>query len=224
MAWFSPDILDFFAELELNNDRSWFEANKKRYESSVKRPMENFAGGVIERMQAIDPAINMTPKDAVFRIYRDVRFSKDKSPYKTNAGLYVSSSGRDHHGRPGIYFHVDARQMGIASGFYQPQPAHVKAIRLLIASQPDEFNRLVTDSLFQSRFGTIAGEKGKILPAELKAAAEAQPLIFNKQFYYWAEFDGMEVQRDDLLDLIIDHYHAAMPMNNFLLQAQVDQS
>ena len=220
MAWFEADILDFFAELELNNDRSWFEQNKKRYETSVKRPMEKLADAVISQMKVLDPAIQMAPKDALFRIYRDVRFSKDKRPYKTNAGLYVSSSGRDHHGRPGIYFHVDARQMGIASGFYQPEPSHVKALRTLIASQQEEFASLLNGIAFQTAFGAIAGEKGKILPAVLKQAAEKQPLIYNKQFYYWAEFDGMEVLREDLLDVIIDHYRAAMPMNDFLLQAQ----
>ena len=221
MAWFEADILDFFAELEFNNHKEWFEANKKRYENSVKKPMEAFAAEMIGRMQVIEPEISMTPREAVFRIYRDVRFSKDKTPYKTNAGLYVSPSGRNHLGKPGIYFHVDARKMGIASGYYGPDPQQVRAFRSFICANLEEFSQLLENVEFKRLFGTIAGEKGKILPQEFKAAAEIQPLIFNKQFYYWAEFDATDVFRDDLPELILEHYLAAKPMNAFLTRALV---
>lgn len=219
MAWFDLDILDFFAELEVNNERAWFEKNKKRYESSVRKPMETLAGELIGQLQVVDPTIDMIPKDAVFRIYRDIRFSKDKTPYKTNAGLYISASGKSHSGRPGIYFHVDARSMGIASGYYNPEPAQVRAIRTHIGANLGQFADLLEEVEFKSLFGTIAGEKGKVLPAELRAAAADQPILFNKQFYYWHEFDGSEILRDDLPDLVFRHYLAAQPMNSFLTQA-----
>ena len=216
MAWFEPDILDFFIDLEFNNNREWFELNKKRYEATVKKPMEAFAAEMIGRMQQIEPLISMTPKDAVFRIYRDIRFSKDKTPYKTNAGMYISPSGRNHFGSPGVYFHVDARTMGIASGYYAPDPAQVRAIRAHIVANLEEFAQLLAEPEFRQLFGTFAGEKSKVLPTEFRSAAEMQPLLFNKQFYYWAQFDGTEVSRDDLPDLIIQHYLTAKPMNAFL--------
>ncbi len=92
MAWFKAEVRDFFLELELNNNREWFEKNKKRFETKVRAPMEAFAAEMIGRMQQIDPQISVTPKDAIFRIYRDIRFSKDKSPYKTNLGLPPSGA------------------------------------------------------------------------------------------------------------------------------------
>jgi uncharacterized protein (TIGR02453 family) len=216
MAWFELEMLDFFADLEFNNNREWFEQNKKRYEAKVKKPMEAFAAEMIGRMQQIEPQVSMAPKDAIFRIYRDIRFSKDKTPYNTNAGLYISPSGKNHHGSPGVYFHVDARSMGIASGYYTPEPAQVRAIRTHIAANLDEFAELLAEPEFHSLFGTFAGEQNKVLPAEFRSVAEIQPLIFKKQFYYWAQFDATEVARDDLADLIIRHYLAAKPMNAFL--------
>lgn len=219
MAWFDPDISQFFAELELDNSREWFAKNKARYEKSVKKPMEAFAGELIERMHAIDPAIQMQPKDAVFRIYRDVRFSKDKSPYKTNAGLSVSAGGKREHSRPGIYFHVDARSMGMASGLYSLEPNQIQALRSYLAANPDEFEACLADPEFVRVFGTIRGEKNKILPAEFKEAGERQPLIYNKQFYYWAEYPGEDITREDLADFVMSHFHAAQPMNEFLWPA-----
>jgi len=219
MAWFEPDIFDFFAELEFNNNRDWFNQSKKRYEKSVKEPMERFAEEMIGRMKEFDPEIAMTPKDAVFRIYKDTRFSKDKTPYKTNAGMSVTSGGKRHFGNPGIYFHIDARMMGMASGYYSLEPVQITAIRNYIATHLDEFAKLLEEPKFKEIFGTVAGEKNKVLPADLKEAAAAQPLIYNKQFYYWSERDADEALKDDLPDLLIDSYKAAIPMNAFLTAA-----
>jgi uncharacterized protein (TIGR02453 family) len=103
MPWFTADAVAFFKELEENNNKEWFEKNKKRYEASVKKPMLEFAAEMIERMRAIDPEITMLPKNSVFRIHRDTRFSKDKSPYKTNAGLVVTRGEKHNPGIPGLY-------------------------------------------------------------------------------------------------------------------------
>jgi len=219
MAWFTQDALDFFAELEMNNERPWFEKNKKRYETSVKQPMEAFAAEMIARMQAIDPSITMLPKEAVFRIYRDTRFSKDKTPYKTNAGLAISSGGKGDHSKSGVYFHLDARSMGVASGCYRPEPTEIPAIRTHIASHLAEFAKLLDDPRFKSTYGTVAGEKNKLLPAEFREAAVKQPLLFNKQFYFWAEHDGTEALREDIPDFVMEHVSAAEPMNAFLARA-----
>jgi uncharacterized protein (TIGR02453 family) len=219
MAWFTKDVQDFFAELELNNDREWFAANKKRYEASVKEPMLAFAAEMITRMQEVDPGIAILPKDAVFRIYRDVRFSKEKAPYKTNASMMVSRGGRGDHATPGLYFHLDAEKMAIATGLYMLEPARIHAVRSHIAANLEEFASLLADPEFKNRFGTIAGEKNKILPPEFRQAAAQQPLIFNKQFFYWAEHASREALRDDLPDFVMAHIRAAQPMNRFLGQA-----
>src|SRR6185312_15337879 len=120
---------------------------------------EAFAAEMIGRMQQIDPRISMLPKDAVFRIYRDIRFSKDKTPYKTNAGMAISHGGKGDHTTPGIYFHMDARTLGVATGLYMLEPSQLQAVRSLLASEPAEFQKLLQDPKFKDRFGTIVGEK-----------------------------------------------------------------
>lgn len=217
MPWFTDDAVAFFKELEDNNNKEWFEKNKKRYESAIKKPMLEFAAEMIERMRALDPEITMLPKNAVFRIHRDTRFSKDKSPYKTNAGLVVTRGEKHNPGVPGLYFHIDANMMGVASGLYFVEPAQLKSVREHIASNNEEFEKLLNDKEFRKHFPEgIVGEKNKILPPELKEAAVKQPLIFNKQFYYWAELDPKQITRDDLPDFVMFHIKAAWPMNQFL--------
>lgn len=219
MPWFTSDVMTFFAELRDNNDKAWFEANKKRYEASVKRPMEEFAAEMIGRMQALDPTIDTTPRQAVFRIYRDTRFSKDKTPYKTNAGLAISRGGKRDPSTPGLYFHVDADEVAVASGVYAPDPTQVLALRRAIAANLDGFARLIADEGFVAHFGEVRGEKNKVLPPEFKELAKVQPLIANKQFYYWSSLDSSALLRDDLPDLVMEYLAAAEPLNDFWRRA-----
>lgn len=216
MSWFTPDAIAFFAELEQNNEKAWFEANRKRYEKSVKAPLLEFAAEMIERMREIDPEITMLPRNAVFRIHRDTRFSKDKAPYKTNAGLVVTRGEKHNPGVPGLYFHFDSTQMAIASGLYFIEPAQLKLIREHIAKNLDEFDALLSDKSWREHFGEMVGEKNKKLPPELNEAAQRQPLLFNKQFFYWAQHPTSEITREDLPDFVMSHIRAAQPMNQFL--------
>lgn len=219
MQWFQQDIVSFFEELAQNNRRDWFQANKKRYESSVKEPMEAFAAEIIERMQKHDPKIQMLPKDAMFRIYRDTRFSKDKTPYKTNAGIAISRGGKTGRAHPGLYFHVDSNSVGVASGCYFLEPDALLAIRHHIAANLDTFARLTGDANFSKLFGEVMGERNKVLPRELREAAGKQPLLFNKQFYYWAEYGVETLFRKDLPDFVMHHVEIATPLNSFFVEA-----
>ena len=216
MAWFTQDSIDFFRDLELNNDRMWFEKNKKRYEAIVKQPMEAFAEVMVERMREILPDIHMTGKQSVFRIHRDVRFSNDKRPYKTNAGLHINGTGRGDLQSPGLYFHIDPRCTGIGSGLYTVESPALRHLRQYLAANPDEFEKQLADKDFKKYFGDIKGEANKILPPELKGAAARQPLLYNKQFYYWSEHEAEEALRDDLPDFIMEHMRACRKMNEFL--------
>ncbi|MBC8066115.1 MAG: DUF2461 domain-containing protein [Chlorobia bacterium] len=218
MPWFTQDAIEFFRELELNNHKEWFEANKKRYETNVKKPMEAFADHMIGRMREILPNIETTGKKAVFRIYKDVRFSKDKTPYKTNAGMQINSGGKGDLGTPGLYFHIDPRVMGIASGCYQLEPPDLKKMREYLGANPEEFRKQLDDKEFQKFFGGIKGEVNKILPPDLKEAAAKQPLIFNKQFYYWAEHEPEQALREDLDEFLMAHMLACRKMNEFLVK------
>lgn len=216
MPWLTQDALDFLAELDLNNDRDWFHANKKRYENSLKKPMQAFAADLIERMKELDPEIDMTPSQAVFRIHRDTRFSKNKAPYKTNAGLVIAGGGKHSPGRSGVYFHVEPKRMAVASGHYFLEPDQIAAVRRHIMQNNEEFERLRMEKAFVETFGEIQGEVNKILPTEFKEAAVKQPFLFNKQFFFWAEHDPSEVTREDLPEWVMGQVRAGWPLSQFL--------
>lgn len=219
VRWFTEDTFQFLADLAENNDRTWFHANKKRYEVVCKTPMKSFAAEMIGRMQTLDPQISMTPSDAVFRIHRDTRFAKDKAPYKTNLAMLITRGEKSHHAAPGLYFNVESKGFAIASGCYMLESGPLLAIRRAIAANGEEFARLISAPEFVKHFGDVKGDRNKVLPPELKAAAVEQPLIFNKQFFYWAEHDKEMAFRDDLPDLVMAHIQAAWPLNEFFMRA-----
>src|SRR5688500_10361604 len=122
MVCFSKDALDFLQELQHNNNKKWFDAQKTRYEESVRQPMIVLASEMISRMKEIDPEISMEPHDALFQMGRDVRLSLDKSPYKTHVGLLIARKGADGYAHPGLYVQVAANGFGVASGFHALEP------------------------------------------------------------------------------------------------------
>lgn len=219
MPWFTEDTLAFFRELEQNNTKEWFEANRKRYEASVKNPLSAFAGEMTGQMLELDSTITMLPKQAVSRIHRDTRFSKDKTPYRTNAYIVVSSGGKKSFATPGLYFSLTGENVYVASGLYMLEPEQLAAVRRHLIANPQELAERLADPDFRRLFGGIKGEANKIVPAEFKEAAAKEPLILNKQFYYWSEYPGTEALRDDLPEWVMKHMRAAWPMNRFLVRA-----
>lgn len=218
MNLLTQDSIDFFRELELNNNREWFNANKKRYEASVKKPMEVLAEQLIQRMKQLDPEISMLPKDALFRIHRDTRFSKDKTPYKDHAGMLITSKGKQEFSTPGLYVHLGTRSFGVASGCYHLSTEQLKHMRSHLVANAGELQTLLSEESFRKKFGEIKGEKNKVLPPEFKEAAKELPLLFNKQFYYWAEHEAEEALREDLVDFIMEHMVVCKPLNDFLVK------
>lgn len=214
-----PDLLDFIRELELNNNREWFQANKPRYETSVKQPVEELAATMIERMKEVFPGLDVTPNDVLFRIYRDVRFSRDKSPYKTHLGMAIGPKGRHDPNSTSCYFHVGPREMFFGSGYYMVDPQQLRTLRTHIAANLDEFAARLEDREFKLRLGTVQGERNKVLPPEFRAAGERQPLLYNKQFYYGTTLEAEEALREDLPDHLMTLTRAALPMNAFLRRA-----
>lgn len=212
-------FLDFLRELELNNDRDWFKSHKKRFESEVKAPFEALVQEVINVVAKVDATVDITPKEAIFRIYRDTRFSKDKTPYKTHMGAVVGPGGRRALDSIGVYFEISGHRLGIASGLYQLERDQLLAVRRLIMSSGAELSGILNRAAFKRIFRELQGEKNKVLPKEFKEAALSQPLLFNKQLYCWAEYDPEEAKRDDLPKFVLQHYKAALPLNEFLAKA-----
>ena len=216
MEWFTSDFNQFFKDLAKNNNKEWFDANRKRYEDSVKRPFEAFVGELIKRIAKLDPLIGPEPKDAIFRINKDIRFSKDKTPYKLSANALISRGGRKEHGDPGIYFELGPEHVQIFGGSYAPEKDQLFRIRSKIAADPKGFKKLYAAKSFVSHFAEMQGERNKVLPAEFKQIAQEEPLIANKAFYYGATLPARTVTDPKLMDVIMDHYKAMRPMNAFL--------
>jgi len=219
MAWFDQDFLDFFAELKENNNKDWFDLNRKRYEKSIKNPFKEFVSEMILRINSDDSSVVIEPKNAIFRINRDVRFSNDKTPYKIFTSALINSTGKKDKANPGIYFELSEDRIAIYGGIYQVDKDTLYAIRSYIAENIDEFNSVIEEKEFKSKFGNIQGEKHKRIPKEFQEIAKNQILISNKQFYYTAELDPSQITSEQLADTIMEYYYSSKPVKEFLSKA-----
>lgn len=222
MKFFTPDFILFFQELEKNNHKDWFTSQKKRYENSVKKPFELLVAEMIKRMKVDFPALTVEPKDCIFRINRDIRFSKDKTPYKTQTSALITEGGRKARNNPGIYLEITAKYVRIYGGIYEAEKNELEDIRYYISNNLTAFKKAYSDKNFIDNFGSIRGEKSKILPPDLKEPAAKEPLIFNKQFYYFSEFKSNILLDDNLVETIYNRFKVSMPITLFLRKALND--
>ncbi len=216
MPYFTKDYIDFFKELVNNNNRDWFQANKKRYEKSVKEPFSNFVAALLNELQKDWGPIPWTAKDFVMRIYRDTRFSKDKTPYKDYMAAMLSQYGRKEMTRPGIYLHANHNGVELYTGCYVLEKENLYNVRSKIIENAKQFNALISDPKFKQTYGEVLGDKHKRLPKEFQEAAETQPLIYNKGFYYCSKLPAKDLLADDLVNKIVANYEVAKDINQFL--------
>lgn len=219
MNYFSPDFLDFFKELAANNHKDWFDENRKRYEANVKKAFEVFITDLIAAIQKQDKKIEITYKEAIFRINRDIRFSKNKEPYKLNRSAIISPNGRKDKAFPGLYLEMGPEHFRIYGGVFQPDKEQLYAIRETIVSNPKEFNKLLKDKKFAAIFGEIRGEKNKVIPKEFKEQGEQIPLVYNKQFYWFTQFEPELIESENLLDKTMEVYLANKKFMDYFAKA-----
>lgn len=216
MAHFSPEFLSFFKELAANNNKDWFDANRKRYEEWVKKPMEQFVADVIARIKQYQPEITIAPKEAIFRINRDIRFSADKTPYKTNTSALITPGGRKDMLGKGLYVELGPEHLGIYGGFYQLDTSTLLQVRTWMASNLKELHSALAEPNFEARFGTLHGEKQQRLPKELKDAGEKWPALYQKQFYFYKHLPAKEITSNNLVEQIMEYYVASLPVQEVL--------
>ena len=214
MTYFSKDYTKFFRDLEKNNNKDWFSDNKKRYLLSVREPMIAFVEDLIIAMQKYDKEMNPVAAKCLSRINRDIRFSKDKTPYNTHMFAHVTK-GNKQSPIPGIAFRFGAHDAGIMTGYYMPTKEKLLDIRTKIANDLKTFQKLKNNKKFVEKFGSIQGEALKRIPKEFQACYEKEPLVANKQFYYVANKKTSFTQSKNLLTEIIDYWLAARPLNDF---------
>lgn len=219
MAFFTDDFCGFFKDLAKNNNRDWFTANKKRYESSVKKPFEAFIAEMLNRISKEDPRVQISPKDAILRINRDIRFSKDKTPYNLHRTAFLSAGGRKDKEIPGFFLRLSPEMIGIMAGAYQPSKDNLQKIRSAITNHSSDLIKILDNKYFIEKFNSVEGEQNKRIPKEFQAAAIANPLVANKQFYLMAELSADWISKDGLADHLMTYYHTARPFNDFLQNA-----
>lgn len=219
MTYFNAPFLKFFKELSKNNTTVWFNENRKIYEKEVKKPFADLVGELIKRIQEYEPEMQIKPSDAIMRINRDTRFSKDKTPYHTHVGANISVYGKKDKSYPSFALQLSPDGIMIFGGIYMAENTALQNIRNYIASNLEDFSMTYNDKSFKEKFGNIQGEQNKRIPAEFQAVSEKEPLIANKQFYYSASEKPDIIIADELPDKLMEYYRAGRKVNDFLRQA-----
>ncbi len=212
----TSESLQFLYELSQNNNRDWFEKNKKRYETVLKKPFEAVTSAIIERLKSFEPTFAaLQAKDCIHRIHRDVRFSADKSPYKTHVSAVFTSGGKQTMQQPGYYLHLEFGNLMLGGGAYFLDKEPLHRARTAIMQDTASFRKIIENQDFVSKYGTLKGELNKVLPPEFKAAAQQEPLLFQKQFYFMAELDPELSIGAAFPDLAVAYFKAGKAVNDF---------
>lgn len=218
---FTPELFKFLLQLKRNNNREWFSANKSRYEEIVRDPMIQFVTDFAPRLKRISSQFVADSKPvggSIFRIYRDTRFSRDKSPYKTWAAMqFRHKKGKDVHA-PGFYLHLEPESVFTGVGVWHPDGSTLSKIRDAIVKKPPAWKRAIEAKSFTTKF-ELAGDSLKRAP---KGYDPEHPLIDHlrrKDFIAVAYFKPTDIVRADFLDRFSRTVTAATPFMKFLTSA-----
>jgi uncharacterized protein (TIGR02453 family) len=213
-------LLTFLKQLEKNNHKEWFDANRTTYEQLRKDWLE-FVALVLQEVSKFEPAAkDLDPKKCIFRINRDIRFSKNKAPYKTNFGLQINplKSSGDFNG---YYLHIEPGNCFISGGSYMPQPPRLAAIRQEIDYNFDAFKKIVETSTFNKHFGKLSGDTLTRPPKGYDAENPAIEYLKHKDFIATRQLSEKEVIDKDFIKTVVHTFKAMQPLVQFL-NASID--
>ena len=218
---FDERFFEFFEDLKHNNERPWFQENKERYLEVVVTPLQGFIQAMAPALDMISPHIRADPRrngGSLFRIYRDTRFSKDKTPYKTHAGVqFRHAQAKDAHA-PGFYFHVSSTELFLAAGVWHPASEPLAAIRQAIHEQPKQWIEARDHEPFNKRFH-LAGESLKRPPRGFSADHELLTDLKRKDFICVMEMAPPDLFRRDLVEMVSRSFAICTPFMAFLCKA-----
>jgi uncharacterized protein (TIGR02453 family) len=217
---FEPDAIQFLVDLALNNERDWFQPRKAEYERLLKEPMESLVVALNDRFHARAIPLEADPRKAVFRIYRDTRFSKDKSPYKTNVGASIpwveGTSGDGGHGL-GVYLHFQPGEMFVGGGMYMMERPRLEAFRRAVVEEPDRVLAAIEDPAFVKTFGGVHGHESlKRVPPGFPPDHPQAELLKAKDVTFGRRLDDDEFLSPNLPDTLADDFATALPVFRFL--------
>ena len=205
----NPDILSFFAELETNNNREWFEPQKKRFKT-LEAEMKQFSADLVEAMNEHDSI----DRYKLFRLYRDVRFSKDKTPFKTHFGISF------HREKPalrgGYYLHIKPGDNFIATGFWNPDKDDLKRIRKEMEIDAEEFRDIMAEPSFKTVWGSLEGEEVKTAPKGFSKEDPNIDLIKKKAYLFTKRYSDKEVLSKNFLQQVNADFQAVRPFFDYM--------
>lgn len=211
-------IYDFLIDLKANNNKEWFNANRNRYDDARKN-MLAFTEVLINEIRSFDNNMPLVdPKSCIFRIFRDVRFSNDKTPYKTNFGTYIASGGKKSI-MAGYYFHLEPDNCFVGGGCYMPQSEQLKAIRDAIYQSPEDYMDIINSTEFKTTFGDVWGDKVKTYPRGYDKDWEHIDLIRNRSYTAIAPLKASSLDSPELLNETVSVLKTLYPLNRFLNDA-----
>lgn len=215
----SKNILNFLSELKLNNNRNWFIENKDRF-TEIQSELVSLTGYLLSEIEKFDKSLKgVDPKSCIFRIYKDVRFSKDKSPYKTHFGIFMRGGGKKIEGT-GYYLHIEPNDSLIGGGSYQPDPKSLFKIRERMIADSKTFQKILNDRKFVQDFGTeFYAEKLKTAP---KGFAKDHPMIEllkYKGFAVAKKIKNSDLTSNDFASETVKSFRNLYPLNQFLEEA-----
>ncbi len=207
--------LSFLQKLKKNNNTEWFHANRPLYDEA-RAEFLAFVEILVSEIGMFDPDLGLVdPKKTLFRINRDIRFSRDKSPYKTNFGSFIIKGGKKS-GNGGYYFHLDPEGSFIGGGVYHPEAEILKKIRHEIYGNPEEFREIIMDKTFRDQFGELYDDQLKTAPKGYPKDFEHVDLLKYKSYIVSREFDEKLVTGDGLLEETLNSYRLMLPMIRFI--------
>ncbi|MEP3390274.1 MAG: DUF2461 domain-containing protein [Reichenbachiella sp.] len=210
--------IQFLKDLSANNNKEWFDTNRKTYEACRKQFL-GLVQNIIDELAKFDPELTgVDPKKCVFRINRDIRFSKDKTPYKTNFGALMGANGKKTEGT-GFYMHLAPEQNFAGGGIYMPPPETLAAIRQEIDYNPEGLKKLLESKDFKETFVDIKGDKLKTAPKGYPKDHPNIELLRLKSFYVIKEFSERELTSDGFFEGLVSTYKKAHEFNKYLKEA-----
>jgi uncharacterized protein (TIGR02453 family) len=224
---FRPEAIQFLVDLTENNDRAWFQPRKGDYERLLKEPLEALIATLAERFAARGIPLRADPSKSPFRIYRDVRFSKDKSPYKTNLGASfpwlgdgtVAGDSRSHttnvHSSGG-YFHLSPGEIFVGGGIWHPERPWLEAFRRRVIDEPARIRKLVDEPEFKATFGSIGGDSLVRVPTGFPPDHAEAELLKLKDVTFGRRLSDADALSPRLPDVICDSFGAALPVMHYL--------
>jgi len=213
---FPTEMVAFFRGLEKHNTREWFQARKDVYERSVKAPMVTLVEAVNRELARFAPDYIHDPQKAIYRIYRDTRFSADKTPYKTHIAAVFPRRGHEKHGAAGLYFSVSHKEIEVAGGIYMPGPEQLLAVRTHLAAHHEEFRKLLRARSLATLMGRLQGEQLTRPPKGFPAEHPAADLIRYKQWLLYVILSPESATTPRLQDEVVKRFKAMAPFVEFL--------